>query len=42
MIDRIVAGTGADLIYVSHHLDELPRCLTHVLQLPSGRSSRIR
>ena len=41
MIDRIVAGTGADLIYVSHHRDELPRCLTHLLELPGGRSGRL-
>jgi ABC-type molybdenum transport system ATPase subunit/photorepair protein PhrA len=43
MIDRIVdgAGAGADLIYVSHHRDELPRCLTHLLELPEGKSSRL-
>jgi molybdate transport system ATP-binding protein len=41
MIDRIVAGTTADLIYVSHHRDELPRCLTHLLELPAGRSGSI-
>jgi molybdate transport system ATP-binding protein len=43
LIDRIVdgAGVGADLIYVSHHRDELPRCLTHLLELPEGKSSRL-
>jgi molybdate transport system ATP-binding protein len=42
LIDRIVAAAGAaDLIYVSHHRDELPRCLTHLLELPSGRSGSI-
>jgi molybdate transport system ATP-binding protein len=41
MVDRIVAGTNADLIYVSHHRDELPRCLTHLLELPGGKSGRI-
>lgn len=43
LIDRIAAGAGAgaDLIYVSHHRDELPRCLTHLLELPEGRSSRL-
>jgi len=41
MIERIVEGTGAELSYVSHHRDELPRCLTHLLELPAGRSSRI-
>ena len=39
MIDRI--GDGAELIYVSHHRDELPRCLTHLLELPAGKSSRL-
>ena len=41
MLDRIAAGTGADLIYVSHHRDELPRSLTHLLELPGGKSGRI-
>ncbi len=41
MIDRIVATTGAELIYVSHHRDELPRCLTHRLELPGGKSGPI-
>jgi molybdate transport system ATP-binding protein len=41
MLERIVPGTGADLIYVSHHRDELPRCLTHLLELPGGKSGRI-
>ena len=41
MLDRIVAGAGADLIYVSHHRDELPRSLTHLLELPGGKSGRI-
>jgi molybdate transport system ATP-binding protein len=38
-IDRI--GDGTELIYVSHHRDELPRCLTHLLELPAGKSSRL-
>jgi molybdate transport system ATP-binding protein len=42
MIDRIVANTGASLVYVSHHHDELPRCLTHLLELPGGRAGRLR
>jgi molybdate transport system ATP-binding protein len=41
MLDRIAAGAGADLIYVSHHRDELPRSLTHLLELPGGKSGRI-
>jgi molybdate transport system ATP-binding protein len=41
LIDRMVGNTGADLIYVSHHQDELPHCLTHLLELPGGKSSRL-
>jgi molybdate transport system ATP-binding protein len=41
LVDRIRERTGADLLYVSHHPDELPRSLTHLLELPEGRSSRI-
>jgi molybdate transport system ATP-binding protein len=41
LIGRIVSNTAADLIYVSHHRDELPRCLTHLLELPGGKSSRL-
>jgi molybdate transport system ATP-binding protein len=39
LIDRI--ADGADLLYVSHHRDELPRCLTHLLELPGGKASRL-
>jgi molybdate transport system ATP-binding protein len=41
MIDRISAGANTQLIYVSHHRDELPLCLTHRLELPGGNSGRI-
>jgi len=36
-VDRVVSQTGASLIFVSHHEDELPRCITHVLRLAAGR-----
>ena len=35
-VDRVVTQTGASLILVSHHEDELPRCITHVLRLAAG------
>jgi molybdate transport system ATP-binding protein len=38
--DRIVAETGASLIFVTHHADEIPRCLTHELRLGAGRVSK--
>jgi molybdate transport system ATP-binding protein len=31
------AGSQAGLIYVTHRADELPRCITHVLNLDRGR-----
>lgn len=41
LVERIAEGTGANLLYVSHHQDELPACLTHVLELPGGRAGPI-
>ena len=40
--DRIVAQTGASLIIVTHHKHELPRCVTHCLQLRLGRAREVR
>jgi molybdate transport system ATP-binding protein len=36
-VDRVVAQTGASLIFVTHHLNEVPRCITHFLRLEAGR-----
>jgi len=36
-VDRTIRQTGASLIFVSHHEDELPRSITHVLRLKGGR-----
>ncbi|NMD21471.1 MAG: ATP-binding cassette domain-containing protein, partial [Verrucomicrobia bacterium] len=36
-VDRTIQQTGASLIFVSHHEDELPRSITHVLRLKRGR-----
>lgn len=33
-IDRIAASSLTSLIYVTHHRDERPRCITHELALP--------
>ena len=35
--DKVVRDTGAHLIFVTHHADEMPRCITHVLRLRGGR-----
>jgi molybdate transport system ATP-binding protein len=36
-VDRLVEETGATLLFVSHHRDELPRCVTRVLELRRGK-----
>jgi molybdate transport system ATP-binding protein len=36
-VDRVVAQTGASLIFVTHHANEVPRCITHLLRLEAGR-----
>ncbi len=36
-VDRVVARTGASLIFVTHHKGEVPRCITHTLSLAAGR-----
>jgi molybdate transport system ATP-binding protein len=36
-VDRVVAQTDAGLLFVTHHPDECPRCITHVLRLAAGR-----
>ena len=36
-IDRIGSRSNASMIYVTHHTDELPRSITHVLRLNEGR-----
>jgi len=37
LIDFIGSRTATDLIYVTHHKDELPACITHVLVLDKGK-----
>lgn len=41
-IDRLCATTPVTLIYVSHHEDEMPAAITHILSLEGGRISSIR
>jgi molybdate transport system ATP-binding protein len=36
-VDRLVLQTGTSLIFVTHHQDEMPGCITHVLRLSAGR-----
>ncbi len=38
-VDRVVAQTGATLIFVTHHAKEMPRCVSRVLRLKAGRAS---
>jgi molybdate transport system ATP-binding protein len=37
VVDRVVGSTGAGLIFVTHHRDEVPQCITHRLRLQAGR-----
>jgi molybdate transport system ATP-binding protein len=36
-IEFIGSRTATDLIYVTHHKDELPACITHALVLARGK-----
>jgi molybdate transport system ATP-binding protein len=36
-IEFIGSRTATDLIYVTHHKDEIPRCITHALVLDKGK-----
>jgi molybdate transport system ATP-binding protein len=37
VLDALCTQTPISLLYVTHHLDELPRAITHVLHLKNGR-----
>jgi molybdate transport system ATP-binding protein len=41
-VDRLIGQTRAGLIFVTHHDREMPRCISHVLELKSGRIHRRR
>ena len=36
-VDRVVTATQATLVFVTHHVGETPRCITHALRLANGR-----
>jgi len=40
-IEFIGSQTATDLIYVTHHKDELPLCITHALVLDKGKITAI-
>ncbi len=37
LLDRLCLQTPVNLIYVTHHFDEMPKAITHVLKLAQGR-----
>jgi len=37
LLDSLCQQTPVSLLYVTHHLDEFPRAITHVLHLENGR-----
>ena len=41
-VDRLIGQTRAGLIFVTHHAREMPACISHVLELKSGRVHRLR
>jgi molybdate transport system ATP-binding protein len=41
-VDRLIRQTRAGLIFVTHHAREMPACVSHVLELKSGRIHRRR
>lgn len=41
-VDKVIRQTGANLIFVTHHIREMPPCISDVLELKSGRVHRLR
>lgn len=41
VIDALCRQTPVSLLYVTHHRDELPEAITHVLQLEKGRTHTV-
>ncbi|TDW97326.1 ATP-binding cassette domain-containing protein [Dinghuibacter silviterrae] len=37
VVDKLMEHPGRTLLYVSHRLDQLPKCIDHVLALEAGR-----
>jgi molybdate transport system ATP-binding protein len=37
-VDRLASEGRASVIYVTHHEEEIPACITHVLRLAAGRA----
>jgi molybdate transport system ATP-binding protein len=37
LLDRLCLQTSVNLIYVTHHFDEMPQAITHVLKLDRGQ-----
>ena len=37
LLDQLCYGTPVNLIYVTHHFDEMPKTITHILKLEHGR-----
>jgi molybdate transport system ATP-binding protein len=41
-VDRLIGQTRAGLVFVTHNVREMPGCISHVLELKSGRIHRRR
>jgi molybdate transport system ATP-binding protein len=42
VVDAIARNKKTHIIFVTHHADEIPTCITHMLQIPEYVVSRIR
>jgi molybdate transport system ATP-binding protein len=42
VVDAIARNKKTHILYVTHHADEVPACITHLLQFPDYSISRIR
>jgi molybdate transport system ATP-binding protein len=40
-VDAAAAAARASILFVTHRRDELPRCITHTLELHRGRVVRV-
>jgi molybdate transport system ATP-binding protein len=41
LIDNLCYRTPGNLIYITHHFDEMPKAITHVMKLREGRIEKI-
>jgi len=40
-VEQLCSQMSVNLIYVTHHFDEIPKCITHVMKLRKGKIDKI-